>query len=76
MWSRRDQIQASQFLRRRIVSAVLVGDANHADSPTRLQIRSLVTGFVVLILQLAGLGVYGVLRPGTSTARTCGDLSM
>ncbi len=74
MWSRRDQIQAYQFLRRRIVSAVLVGDANHADSPTRLQIRSLVTGFVVMILLLAGFGVYGVLRPGSSTAWSSGDV--
>lgn len=68
MWSRRDQIQAYQFLRRRIVSAVLVGDANHADSPTRLQSRSTITGFAAMVLMLAGFGVYGYLRPGSSTA--------
>ncbi len=40
MWSRRDQLQAYQFLRRRLVSAVLVGDANHPESPSK---RSMMT---------------------------------
>ncbi len=67
MWARRDQIQAYQFLRRRTVSAILVGDANHAESPSRLVVASLVTGTIVMVLLLAGFGIYGLLRPGAST---------
>ncbi len=68
MWSRRDQIQAYQFLRRRTVSAVLVGDANHAESPTRLGVAGVISGVVASALLLGGFGIYGVLRPGNSTA--------
>jgi len=68
VWSRRDQIQAYQFLRRRTVSAILVGDANHAESPTKRAIVAFITGAVVLVLMLAGFGIYGLLRPGSSTA--------
>jgi type VII secretion protein EccB len=75
MWSRRDQIQAYQFVRRRTVSAVLVGDANHAVSPTRRPTIALITGIVVLILVIVGFALYGVLRPGGSTAwRTAGAI--
>ncbi|MGL5817481.1 MAG: type VII secretion protein EccB [Phycicoccus sp.] len=68
MWSRRDQIQAYQFVRRRTVSAVLVGDANHAASPTRRSIASTVTGIVLVVLIVGGFAIYGVLRPGGSKA--------
>ncbi len=68
MWSRRDQIQAFQFVRRRTVSAVLLGDANHAVSPTRRSVLALVTGAVLVLLVAAGFAIYGVLRPGGSTA--------
>ncbi len=75
MWSRRDQIQAYQFVRRRTVSAVLVGDANHAVSPTRRPTIALITGIVVAILVIIGFALYGVLRPGGSTAwRTDGAI--
>ncbi|MGF1663481.1 MAG: type VII secretion protein EccB [Kineosporiaceae bacterium] len=75
MWSRRDQIQAYQFVRRRTVSAVLVGDANHAVSPTRRPTVALITGIVVLVLVVVGFALYGVLRPGGSTAwRTDGAI--
>jgi type VII secretion protein EccB len=68
MWSRRDQIQAYQFLRRRTVSAVLVGDANHPESPTRRTVIGLMVGCIVLLLVLAGFGIAGLLRSGSSTA--------
>jgi type VII secretion protein EccB len=68
VWSRRDQIQAYQFLRRRTVSAILVGDANHAESPTKRSVAAFITGAVVMVLMLAGFGIYGFLRPGSSTA--------
>lgn len=68
MWSRRDQIQAYQFVRRRTVSALLVGDANHAESPTRLPVSAVISGAVVVVLMLAGFGIVGILRPGSSSA--------
>lgn len=68
MWSRRDQIQAYQFVRRRTVSAVLLGDANSAQSPIRRTIAGLLAGSLCLVLLLAAFAVYGVLRPGSSTA--------
>jgi hypothetical protein len=68
MWSRRDQIQAYQFLRRRTVSAVLVGDANHPESPVRRTAIGLLVGCILLLLVLAGFGIFGLLRPGSSKA--------
>ena len=38
MWTERDQIQAYQFLRRRLVSALTVADANH---PVALAVKML-----------------------------------
>jgi type VII secretion protein EccB len=73
MWSRRDQIQAYQFVRRRTVSAVLVGDANHAVSPTRRSVTGAITGVVLVILVVIGFAIYGVLRPGGSTAWKADD---
>jgi type VII secretion protein EccB len=68
MWSRRDQVQAYQFVRRRTVSAVLVGDANAARSPIRRTVTALLAGGLCLVLLLAGFVVYGLLRPGSSTS--------
>lgn len=68
MWSRRDQIQAYQFVRRRTVSAVLLGDANSAQSPIRRTIAGLLAGVLCLVLLLGAFAVYGLLRPGSSTA--------
>jgi type VII secretion protein EccB len=68
MWSRRDQIQAYQFLRRRTISAIVVGDPNAAESPSKLTVAALVTGLLVMVLVLAGFGVAGYLGSGSSTA--------
>ncbi len=66
MWSRRDQLQAYQFLRRRLVSAVLVGDANHPESPSKRSVMTTVTGIVVTLLVMAGFTVWGAFKPGAS----------
>jgi type VII secretion protein EccB len=66
MWSRRDQVQAYQFLRRRTVSAVLTGDANNAESPTKLTVAGIIGSIIVLVLGLAGFGVVGFILPGAS----------
>jgi ESX secretion system ATPase EccB len=66
MWTSRDQLQAYQFLRRRLVSALQTGDANHPVSPSRRLVVGYVVGVVCALLAVAGFGIYGVLRPGAS----------
>jgi type VII secretion protein EccB len=66
MWTQRDQLQAYQFLRRRLVSALVVGDANHPVSPSRRLVIGCIVGLAVTLLTVAGFGIYGVLRPGSS----------
>ncbi|GAB2952939.1 type VII secretion protein EccB [Micromonospora polyrhachis] len=67
MWTQRDQLQAYQFLRRRLVSAVQVGDANHPVSPSRRLVIGCALGAAAALLVTAGFGVYGLLRPGANT---------
>ena len=57
MWTQRDQLQAYQFLRRRLVSALQVGDANHPVSPSRRVAISSVIGAALTILAVAALVV-------------------
>jgi type VII secretion protein EccB len=66
MWTQRDQLQAYQFLRRRLVSALVVGDANHPVSPSRRLVIGCIVGLACTLLTVAGFGIYGVLRPGAS----------
>jgi type VII secretion protein EccB len=65
MWTQRDQIQAYQFLRRRLVSALQAGDANHPVSPSRRLVLGYAAGTVVAVLVVAVFGIIGVLRPGS-----------
>ncbi|WP_275408779.1 type VII secretion protein EccB [Actinocatenispora rupis] len=67
MWTQRDQVQAYQFLRRRLVSALVSGDANHPVSPSRRLILGTVLGLAGALLVTAGFGIYGLVRPGASS---------
>jgi type VII secretion protein EccB len=76
-WSRRDQIQAHQFLRRRSTSALVLADPNSPESPTRRPLMAALAGAVVLLLVLGGFGVYGLLKPGAAkTWREAGTIVM
>jgi type VII secretion protein EccB len=66
VWTERDQIQAYQFLRRRLVSALAAGDGNHPVSPSRRLVLGTVMGAVVVLLAAAGAGAAGLISP-TST---------
>ena len=66
MWSQRDQLQAYQFLRRRLVSALQTGDANHPVSPSRRLIVSGAIGVAASVLIAAVFLIIGVLRPGSN----------
>lgn len=63
MWTQRDQIQAYQFLRRRLVSALVAADANHPVSPSRRLVLGVAIGAGAGLLVTAVFGVLGVLNP-------------
>jgi hypothetical protein len=62
MWTARDQLQGYQFLRRRLVSALLTGDANNRIPPSRRLMLSYALGLALMLLVVAVFGVIGVLR--------------
>ncbi|GAA1981569.1 type VII secretion protein EccB [Amycolatopsis minnesotensis] len=64
MWTQRDQIQAYQFLRRRLVSALVAADANHPVAPSRRLVLGTAVGLAVALLATAVCGVLGLLSPG------------
>jgi type VII secretion protein EccB len=63
VWTQRDQVQAYQFLRRRLVSALVCADANHPASPARRAVLGVALGVAVTLLASAVFGVIGLLRP-------------
>ena len=66
MWTQRDQIQAYQFLRRRLVSALVCADANHPVSPSRRLIIGTAVGVGATVLVVGGFGIAGVLHPASN----------
>ena len=63
MWTQRDQIQAYQFLRRRLVSALVTTDPNDPVSPSRRLILATFIGLGVGLLVTAVFGIVGALNP-------------
>jgi type VII secretion protein EccB len=63
VWTERDQIQAYQFLRRRLVSALVTSDPNHPTSPHRRLVMGTVLGAVATMLTAAGFGISGMMAP-------------
>jgi hypothetical protein len=62
MWTARDQLQGYQFLRRRLISALLTGDANNPVPPNRRLMLAYALGLALMLLVVAGFGIYGVLK--------------
>src|SRR5262249_49934400 len=60
------QLQAYQFLRRRLISALQRGDANHHQAPSRRLVICIFAGVGIMALFGAGFAIWGVLRPGNS----------
>ncbi|QUQ67159.1 type VII secretion protein EccB [Kutzneria sp. CA-103260] len=68
MTSRRDQLQAYQFLVQRAVSALVTRETDPLQPPFRRSTGALVGGILLALLALAGFGVYGVIVPGGNTS--------
>ncbi len=68
MTSRRDQLQAYQFLVQRSVSALVTRETDPLQPPFRRSTGALVGGILLAVLVLAGFGVYGVIVPGGATS--------
>lgn len=66
--SRRDQLQAYRFMQRRVRTALLDADPDTNDAPLSRMGLATYAGVMVAILVLAGAGIYGIVRPGGSTA--------
>jgi hypothetical protein len=63
VWTQKDRIQAYQFLRRRLVSALVSADADHPVSPSRRLLLGTAIGLAVTLLVAAVFGVIGLLAP-------------
>lgn len=73
MWSRRDQVQAYQFLRRRLVAAFVEGNPDSDERPGRRLALGGAGGAVVGVLALAVSGVLGITHRGSPSAWASGD---
>jgi hypothetical protein len=65
--SRRDQAQAYGFVTRRLSAAVIGADPDGTDQPMRRLGRAAFLGVMVAVLAVAGVTVYGYVRPGHDT---------
>lgn len=62
MWTQRDQLQAYQFMRRRMVAALQAGDANLRQPPNRRVLLCFAIGAMcalLIITVFALLGIFG-----------------
>ncbi|MFG1610219.1 type VII secretion protein EccB [Actinoplanes sp. NPDC049265] len=64
MQSRRDQVQAQSYVWSRLVTALVVADADAAENPNRRMVVGTVSGVLAAALVVAGFTVFGLLRPG------------
>jgi type VII secretion protein EccB len=64
MQSRREQLQAYRFLTRRIVGGLVLGEPETNERPMRRFGLSVTFGLLLAAVIFAGVGVYGLVRPG------------
>jgi type VII secretion protein EccB len=67
MQSRREQLDAYRFLTRRIVGGLLQGEPETNERPMRRFGLAVFGGLLIAALIFAGVGVYGLVRPGGRT---------
>ena len=66
MRSRRDQLQAYQFLARRTTDALVAGSADAVGPHMARLTRTSLSGIMVGVLVMAGFGVVGLIHPGSA----------
>jgi type VII secretion protein EccB len=71
--NRRDQAQAYAFISRRQSAALMTDEPDSPDSPMRKIAVATFGSVMIAILAVAAAGVYGLLRPGGSTAWRSGQ---
>jgi type VII secretion protein EccB len=64
MQTKRDQVQAHNFVVGRLKSALLRGDADAPDTPTRRFSAAGFAGFLIGAILVAGCGIVGLMFPG------------
>lgn len=67
MQTKRDQVQAHNFVVGRLRSALLQGDADAMETPTRRFSVAAFAGVIVAALIVAGCGAFGFFFPGGNT---------
>ena len=68
MQTQRDHVDAYRFQMRQVSSALVLGDVGPMEPLSRRALAGVVGGVVVALLVGVGVGVYGFIRPGGSTA--------
>ncbi|MEV0272608.1 type VII secretion protein EccB [Hamadaea sp. NPDC050747] len=68
MASKRDQLQAYQFLLQRATSALVLRETDPEQLPFRRSAAAAYAGVALAIVALACVGVYGMIVPGGATA--------
>ncbi|XVV13945.1 type VII secretion protein EccB [Actinoplanes sp. CA-131856] len=68
MQSRRDQVQAQSYVWSRLVTALVVADADAPENPHRRMVVGTLSGLLVTALVVAGFTVFGLLKPGGASS--------
>jgi type VII secretion protein EccB len=66
--TRRDQLQAYQFMMQRVISALVVRETDPEQTPLRRGVGAVFAGVMIAVLVAAGFGVYGVFTGVGGTA--------
>jgi type VII secretion protein EccB len=69
MQTRKDQLQAHKFVVRRATYALLRGEPDSPETPLRTIGLAVIGSIVAFGLVAAGVGIYGVIRPGGKTPK-------
>ena len=73
MATKRDQLQAYQFLVQRVVSALIIRESDPEQPPFRRPMAGAIGSMALAVLVLAGFGVFGLIAPGGKNAWRDGE---
>lgn len=73
MASKRDQLHAYQFLVQRVVSALVTRESDPEQPSFRRPSNAAFGGIAIAVIALAGVGVFGMIKPGGNDAWRNGE---